>query len=115
MIAVSPIDEEHSVVLLEKKLRQQADRIDLVALASTLEYMPLAIAQAAAYIKQRAPRCSVPQYLEQLERSDRSKTDLLSANSEELRRDNEAKNSIILTWQISFEHIHQLEGRPRIS
>ncbi|KAK1807294.1 hypothetical protein LTR12_018360, partial [Friedmanniomyces endolithicus] len=73
-------------------------------LAAALEYMPLAIAQAAAYIKKRAPRCSVEQYLVKFEKSDRSKTSLLNANSEELRRDSEAKNSIILTWQISFEH-----------
>ena len=106
-IGVRPMDEEHALALLEKKLGQQADRTDIVALACALEYMPLAIAQAAAYIKKRAPRCSVPHYLEQLERNDRSKTNLLSANSEELRRDSEAKNSIIMTWQISFEHIRQ--------
>ncbi|KAK3617011.1 hypothetical protein LTR22_026872, partial [Elasticomyces elasticus] len=105
MIGVRPMDEEHALALLEKKLGQQADRTDLVALACALEYMPLAIAQAAAYIRKAMPRCSALQYLEQLERSDRSKTNLLSANLEDLRRDSEAKNSIMLTWQISFEHV----------
>ncbi|KAK3620567.1 hypothetical protein LTR22_025543 [Elasticomyces elasticus] len=103
MIGVRPMDEEHALALLRKKLG--ADRTDLVALACALEYMPLAIAQAAAYIRKAMPRCSALQYLEQLERSDRSKTNLLSANLEDLRRDSEAKNSIMLTWQISFEHV----------
>ncbi|KAK3613079.1 hypothetical protein LTR22_028314, partial [Elasticomyces elasticus] len=108
MIAVRPMDEDHALVLLEKKLGRQADRTDLVALASGLEYMPLAIAQAAAYIQKATPRCSVLQYLEQLRRSEQSKANLLSANSPELRRDSEAKNSIMLTWQISFEHLRHI-------
>ncbi|KAK0316452.1 hypothetical protein LTR01_000200 [Friedmanniomyces endolithicus] len=107
MIDVHPMDEEHALALLEKRLGQQANRSELLTLASALDFMPLAIAQATAYIKSVAPRCSVPQYLEQLERSSRSKTNLLSANSEELRRDHEAKNSIMLALQISFDHIHK--------
>ncbi|KAK4890549.1 hypothetical protein LTR49_028725, partial [Elasticomyces elasticus] len=107
MIAVRPMDKDHALVLLEKKLGQQADRTDLVALAYELEYMPLAIAQATAYIQKATPRCSVLHSLEQLRRSELSKTNLLSANSEELRRDSEAKNSIMLTWQISFEHVRK--------
>ncbi|KAK3613652.1 hypothetical protein LTR56_027755 [Elasticomyces elasticus] len=101
------MDKDHALVLLEKKLGQQADRTDLVALAYELEYMPLAIAQATAYIQKATPRCSVLHSLEQLRRSELSKTNLLSANSEELRRDSEAKNSIMLTWQISFEHVRK--------
>ncbi|KAK0930317.1 hypothetical protein LTR91_013341 [Friedmanniomyces endolithicus] len=107
MIDVHPMDEEHALTLLEKRLGQQTNRTELLALASALDFMPLAITQATAYIKSVPPRCSVPQYLEQLERSSRSKTNLLSANSEELRRDHEAKNSIMLALQISFEHLYQ--------
>ena len=107
MISVQPMKKEHALVLLEKKLRQPADAMAR-RLAAALEYMPLAIAQAAAYIKKRAPRCSVGEYLDKFEKSDRSKTSLLNANSEELRQDRDAKNSIILTWQISFEHVNRL-------
>ncbi|KAK0938415.1 hypothetical protein LTR29_010055 [Friedmanniomyces endolithicus] len=107
MIDVHPMDEEHALILLGKRLGQQTNRTELLALASALDFMPLAITQATAYIQKAAPRCSVPQYLEQLERSSLSKTNLLSANSEELRRDHEAKNSIMLALQISFDHIHK--------
>ena len=75
-----------------------------------LEYMPLAISQAASYIKQRATRSSVQQYLEKFEKDEKSRTRLLSVNQREHRRDNDAKNSIIITWQISFEHIHSIQA-----
>ena len=54
-----------------------------------------------------APRCTVGQYLDKSEKSDKSRSNLLNINMQELRRDREAKKSIFLTWQISFKHIHQ--------
>ncbi len=82
-----------------------------------LDFMPLAIVQAAGYIKHRSPRCTVLQYLERLRRSDRDAVQLLDLKAGELSRgweagrlsrDWEAENSILLTWQISFEHIRQV-------
>jgi hypothetical protein len=49
-------------------------------------------------------------YLEELRKSDRTTTSLLNHEGGHLRRDWEAKNSIIVTWQISFDHI--CETRP---
>ncbi|KAL2053415.1 hypothetical protein ABVK25_006409 [Lepraria finkii] len=69
--------------------------------------MPLAIVQAAAYISQRALRCSVQRYLEDFRKSDRKKTSLLNYEGGQLRRDWQAQNSILITWQISFEYIHE--------
>jgi hypothetical protein len=66
------------------------------------------IVQAAAYISQRAPRCSVRQYLQDFQKSDRKRTSLLNYEGEQPRRDWEAKNSIIITWQISFDHIREV-------
>lgn len=43
-------------------------------------------------------------------RRDRSKKSVLDEAEKDLRRDREARNSIILTWQISFDHIHR--ARP---
>lgn len=37
--------------------------------------------------------------------SDRRKTGLLNQEAGHLRRDEETKNSILITWQISFNHI----------
>lgn len=83
------MDASNAVELLDKKLestgqRNDKDHIELVA---ALEFMPLAIVQAAAYISQRAPRCSVRQYLEDFRKSDRRKTSLLNYKGGQLRRD----------------------------
>ena len=108
VIAVDPMDITHALALFEKKLGVQEDnKEDIAELVTVLEFMPLAIFQAATYIAERAPRCSVRQYLEQFRKSDSKRTSLLDYNGGQLRRDREAKNSIIITWQISFDHIRQ--------
>jgi hypothetical protein len=107
IIVVEPMDEAHALELFERKLGKD-DSTDVAKLASALEFMPLAIVQAAAYISQRAPRCSVQLYLEELRKSARKMTSLLNHEGGHLRRDWEAKNSIIVTWQISFDHICEI-------
>lgn len=70
--------------------------------------MPLAIVQAAAYIRHRSPRVSVAQYLRTFEESDRRKINLLVEHKTgHLRRDTEANNSILATWHISLDHIQR--------
>lgn len=110
IIPVDPMSEADTITLLEKKLGPQANREDLAALAQELEFMPLAIVQAAGYIAARAPRCSIQQYISKLQKSDKERTILLNHEGGHLRRDREAKNSIIITWQISFDHIR--DTRP---
>ncbi|KAF2022695.1 hypothetical protein EK21DRAFT_40181, partial [Setomelanomma holmii] len=105
IISVEPMDEAQALALFKKKLEAEEDDDDIVELAAALEYMPLALVQAAAYIWQSAPRCSVAQYLEEFRRSESEKTSLLNREAGQLRRDPEAKNSIIITWQISFEYL----------
>jgi tetratricopeptide (TPR) repeat protein len=110
MIALNPMDALQARTLLAKKLGMQVasgNAAELTELATILEHMPLALVQAAAYISQRAPLCSVAQYLDQFRKSEHKRTSLLSYDKDHLRRDREAKNSIITTWQISFEYIQQ--------
>ncbi|KAF1976091.1 hypothetical protein BU23DRAFT_456756, partial [Bimuria novae-zelandiae CBS 107.79] len=79
IIRLDPMDEAQSLALLDKKLGAQAGKSnggDFAKLATALEHMPLAIVQAAAYISQRAPLCSVAQYLDQLRTSERKRTSL---------------------------------------
>lgn len=97
MVTVEPMDKEHAVALFDKKLGIQSNRRNTTELVTALEYMPLAIVQAAAYISQRAPRCIVPQYMEKFHTSDRRKTSLLNYKAGHLRRDRDAKTSIIIT------------------
>ena len=110
IIAVEPMAESHAITLFEKKLGVLGDSNDIAQLVAALEFMPLAIVQAAAYISQRAPRCSVLQYLQNFRKSDYKKTSLLDNDGGHLRRDQEATNSIIITWHMSFQHIHQTKS-----
>jgi hypothetical protein len=101
-----------ALTLFENKLGWHDDGSDdgdvATELLVALEFMPLAIIQAAAYISRRKLRYSVRKYLQDFRESDRKRTSLLDYNSRQLRRDREAKNSIIVTWQISFDHIRKI-------
>lgn len=110
MIKVDPMDEQCACALLHRKLEQPNDNEDIRKLAKALEYIPLALVQAAAYIKKRSPRCSAKEYLAMLASSEKSRTNLLMLASQEIRRDLEARNSVLLTWQISFDQINS--SRP---
>ncbi|KAI7340589.1 hypothetical protein KC354_g17189 [Hortaea werneckii] len=107
VIVVSEMGEATALALLKNKLGQSDAVEDMQKLAEALDCMPLPLAQAAAYIKRRGSRYSVGHYLAQLEESEKSQTSLLSSASKELRRDEEAQNSIILTLQISFQHVRK--------
>lgn len=96
IVAVEPMDEAHAVALFERKLSTKSDQKNTIELVAALQFMPLAVIQAAAYINQRAP-------IEKFQK-DRSKTGLLTHEAGHLRRDRDSKNSIIITWQMSFDY-----------
>ncbi|KAF2022632.1 hypothetical protein EK21DRAFT_11443, partial [Setomelanomma holmii] len=106
IIPIQPMHDAAAHALLRKKLGGIREEDDSIAeLATTLDHMPLALVQAAAYIRERAPRCSVRQYVEEYRQSDSRKTSLLNREAGQLRRDEAASNSVLITWQISFDHI----------
>lgn len=113
IIAIEPMIEKDAIQLFQKKLRYSADEACVIELAKALEYMPLAIVQAAAYVVQRRPRYSLQKYLDEFRNSDKKKASLLRRTGGELRRDVEAKNSILITWRISFDYIR--ENRPSVA
>ncbi|KAJ5526343.1 Tetratricopeptide-like helical [Penicillium frequentans] len=108
IIPVEPMDETCAATLFEKKLGLQTTREEVNQLTKALDFMPLAIVQAAVYIKQRSPRLSVVNYLEKFRKSHRQKTRLLHYYERDHRRDMEANHSILTTWQISFNHIQKI-------
>ncbi|TKA24288.1 hypothetical protein B0A54_17934 [Friedmanniomyces endolithicus] len=110
LMTVEPMREALAVELVRKKLGCECAEQDVVKLVEALDHMPLAISQASAYISQRMPRYSILQYVEKLQETDRSGLSLLDFDGGALRRwrDREASNSIMLTWQISFEHIREI-------
>ncbi|KAJ5667191.1 hypothetical protein N7507_003055 [Penicillium longicatenatum] len=107
LIEVQPMEKPEALDLLQKKLGIPAGRDSMERLVEALELMPLAIIQAANYITHR-PHYSVSQYLEKLQKSDRAAMRLLDYEAGLLSRDWDAKNSILLTWQISFDYIQDV-------
>ncbi|KAJ6050146.1 hypothetical protein N7444_006862 [Penicillium canescens] len=108
LIKVEPMARPEALNLIQKKLDLFEASQEILELVEELEFMPLAIVQAAAYIRHRAPRCSISQYLEKLRKSDGVAIRLLNYEGGHLYRDWEAKNAILATWQISFDHIRRI-------
>ena len=107
IVAVEPMDENHALELFKTKIQESFDEGDAKILLQALDYMPLAISQAAAYINQRSPRISVTKYLQIFQKSESNKARLLDTDLGDNRRDPSAVHSIFLTWTISFEYIRQ--------
>ncbi|KAF2105028.1 purine and uridine phosphorylase [Rhizodiscina lignyota] len=102
IIHVETMNQHEATKLLENKLREPPDN-STVDLLAALDYFPLAIIQAASYIN-RQPRMPISDYIRRF-RIIESKTRLLKKAAADMRRDEKASNSILTTWQISFEQI----------
>jgi hypothetical protein len=108
IVSVEPMQVSDAISLLQIKLGEEPEA-DIAELAANLEYMPLAIVLAATYISRKRPLQSVKTYLQSFTKSDKKKANLLKHEVGQLRRDREAQNSIMLSWQISFDHIRQIQ------
>lgn len=105
LIQISPMVQKDALTLLEKKLGLHFDASAAEDLVQALDYIPLAIGQAAAYIQERAPRSSIRKYLADFQKSEYKKVKLLEHDAGDLRRDRVASNAVLATWQISFDYI----------
>ncbi|KAJ5538671.1 hypothetical protein N7494_008150 [Penicillium frequentans] len=111
LIPIEPMTHHEALELFLKKLRvsepEREPEQEMLELVEELNCIPLAIVQAASYIIQHAPRCSISQYLTKIKKSDRDATKLLGYEAGHLYPDWEAKNTILESWQTSFDHIRQ--------
>ncbi|KAI8680532.1 NACHT domain-containing protein [Fusarium keratoplasticum] len=104
---VPTMEKSQALQLLQIRLGEDGaeDNVAMSDLVDVLNYMPLAITQAAAFINRRAPRMSISKYLDEFRRSDKKRANLLNRDAGDLRRDESASNSIVTTWQITFDQI----------
>jgi hypothetical protein len=109
IISIEPMTEASALALFRKKFKDESSDADIQELMQSLDYMPLAISQATAYIRQRTPRMTVSKYLKDLKQGERDKASLLNTTVRDRRRDGKASNSILATWQMSFEHIQKMQ------
>ncbi|CEL03059.1 Putative G. violaceus kinesin [Aspergillus calidoustus] len=86
-------------------IEQEADNRQGSPLAARLEYLPLALVQAAAYIRMNS--MSVDRYLELLDNSEDSLVELLNKNFDAVGRDPDTPHAVAATWMLSFQKIEQ--------
>uniref|UniRef100_A0A8H7N403 Nucleoside phosphorylase domain-containing protein n=1 Tax=Bionectria ochroleuca TaxID=29856 RepID=A0A8H7N403_BIOOC len=107
-IEVPRMNDIEAVKLLRSSLDDtETASADLSALSSYLEHLPLALAQAAAYIKETT--IAVKKYLKLLgdNDSDKKMTHLLSKEFETAGRDSQTPKAVIRTWMLSFQQIER--------
>ncbi|KAF1971389.1 hypothetical protein BU23DRAFT_600259 [Bimuria novae-zelandiae CBS 107.79] len=105
--AVSALGEDQAFQLLRNKLHDASGSESAMELLRMLGYLPLAITQAAAYINQRAPRVTIQDYLDEFRRSTKNRESLLNRDAGDLRRDRSASNSVVTTWQLTFDCVRK--------
>jgi tetratricopeptide (TPR) repeat protein len=102
---VRVMDASEGQKLLCTKLIVAPSQKMAAELVSSLDHIPLAISQAAAYINRNA-HMDIDHYVTEL-RANKNKESLLRWESDDLRRDESASNSVVAAWQMSFNRIQQ--------
>lgn len=105
IVTVESMTEPEALKLMKTRISIDEYQEDAMMLAQALEYIPLAITHAAAYIQSRG-RISIPLYLELFRESEANQARLLSNHEvKDLRRDHSIRIPVIATWQITFDQI----------
>ncbi|KAL8294228.1 hypothetical protein RB597_008020 [Gaeumannomyces tritici] len=114
-INVARMKEDEALNLLAKMRNEAIDdteRVNASALLAELDWLPLAISQAASYM--RRTRTPIKEYLSKLKK-EKKRWRILRASEPDVHRRCTVSNSILETLSISIEHIkHENEAAYRI-
>ncbi|KAM4066702.1 phosphorylase superfamily protein [Hirsutella rhossiliensis] len=103
---ICKMDKRESDQLVRATLDGLEVTVDEISLlTSRLEYLPLALVQAAAYIRMNV--MAVSRYLQLLDKSDHHGLELLSKEFDTIRRDSGTPQAVAATWILSFKHIEK--------
>lgn len=110
-LMVSLFDGHMAKLLLRLKLDQSIEWVeeDADKLVETLEFLPLAVTQAAGFISNN--NTTIKKYTEIVRASNSGLTNLLNQDLIDLKRDFDGSSSIIRTWQVAFDHIRAQKPR----
>lgn len=110
-VVVHPMSYPEAQELLESQMGhpESLNTDDSKTLIDALEYMPLAITQAAAFISEN--NITLTEYLEMFFTNDSDVQDLLDKDHGDRKRDSESHNSAIRTWKMSFDLIRNQNPR----
>ncbi|RGP69012.1 kinesin light chain 3 [Fusarium sporotrichioides] len=103
--------EKQALELLQRRLENKTDEVAAKDLVRTLDCIQLAVNQAAAYINRRSPRVTIKSYLSEFHRSEKRRESLLRSDKGDLGRQDGVSNSVVVTWQVTFEQIRQEQPR----
>ena len=115
LIEILPMKEFEAKELLSQRLRQENRSLTVLnsdKLCKVLEYLPLAITQAAAFIS--GEDITVDKYLEVFHKNDTEMQKLLSEDILDKRRDLQDSgipNSVIRAWKVTFDQIREQDVR----
>ncbi|KAI8716606.1 PNPLA domain-containing protein [Fusarium sp. LHS14.1] len=106
VIEIDAMDHTEARIFLENSIVRKSALGDGSAVAELLEkltYLPLAIAQAAAYLNRNL--VTIDRYLELLQGTEQEVASLLSRDFHDRTRYTESKNAVATTWWVSFNQI----------
>ncbi|KAH6683908.1 hypothetical protein B0J14DRAFT_571676 [Halenospora varia] len=104
LINVLPMGQAEAAELVHQVLAgEDYSDEDVRRLTQSLEYIPLAITQAAAFILENC--ISIPIYIQRYMDNKDDAIELLSHDFEALGRDEETHNAVTTTWMLSFKQI----------
>jgi tetratricopeptide (TPR) repeat protein len=106
VVEIPELNEEAAKALLQKylvHLNLAGCQAEVAGLLKQLEYLPLAIVQAATYVFKNG--ISIADYLSLLSNQEAEVVDLLSEDFEDDWRYHNMKNPVATTWLASFEQI----------
>ena len=105
LVPILRLELEDARSLLSAKLSEEKELStnDADELTTALEFLPLTITQAAAYLKEVG--LSASEYLELFRAGQLDIPDLLAGSIDDPSRDRETPNSVFLTWRLSFDQI----------
>ncbi|OHW95766.1 kinesin light chain [Colletotrichum incanum] len=106
-VSVGRMTADESLALFETSRNEDVavgEKAAVAELLAQLDYLPLAVSQAAAYIRRRPT--PVAEYLSRLKEG-KKRWRVLQRSEHDRHRRREVPNSILETWTISMEHIRQ--------
>jgi tetratricopeptide (TPR) repeat protein len=111
VIELGAMDRQDAVAFLTKLLTRKEllrDDTTLTELLDELTYLPLAIAQAAAYLNRNC--MSVAKYLQLLRSTEQDIVTLMSREFRDDTRYKQSANAVATTWVVSFSQIRERDA-----
>ncbi|KAJ0108861.1 hypothetical protein J7T55_011355 [Diaporthe amygdali] len=105
LVEVDKMSESEAGRLLHKTLGDRIPAEEAACLFARLEYLPLAIAQAAAFIQENS--ISTDEYLQILDENEDTFVEQLNEPFETVGRDSDTPNAVTATWIVSFNQIQR--------